>query len=572
MEACAHVPNHLDVVPPELLNPSVEERRRADRGEAARLLDGFLRRLAHREALCRRVLGRLAHAFLRRAGHHELGFARLGDYTRERLGVSAREVQDLARVAHRLERLPLTARAFAEGGLPWSHVRLLASVAEPQTELRWLIRAAGSARDLADHIRERRHVPPDEETEPVARFAIRCPRAARAAWLAAVELARRMSGAELAPAAAAEAIAAEALSGAPAPETADSTPAPHVAGARHAVDPPEDLDWDAVEEVLPAAVAELAMGCEHLGSFALDARLREAQRAMQRLDWQTGRLLHLMGAMHLYRPIGFPSLSAYVEARLGFSSRKARSLVAVDRRTAAVPELGIAYREGRLSWLRTLVLAPVADPAAASAWIARAAAVTLRRLVAEVEWALETAEAGRPALPPPRGLPLRLLVERQMCAHAAGGPGDAAVTFSGPASVVALFESAVGAWRRAGEPRWRAFARLLEHVRAEWSGQPAHRDPVFARDGWRCAAPACGSRGNLHDHHLVFRSRGGTNARDNRVTVCAWHHLRGIHGGRVRAHGIAPDAVTWQLGCRPAGAPLMVAIGDSYVSGAPADG
>ena len=100
---------------------------------------------------------------------------------------------------------------------------------------------------------------------------------------------------------------------------------------------------------------------------------------------------------------------------------------------------------------------------------------------------------------------------------------------------------------------------------AEWQAQPRHRDPIFGRDGWRCAVPACSSRRNLHDHHLLFRSRGGDNAHDNRITVCAWHHLRGIHGGRVRAWGMAPDAITWQLGVRPGGPPLLTLLGDRYV-------
>ena len=52
--------------------------------------------------------------------------------------------------------------------------------------------------------------------------------------------------------------------------------------------------------------------------------------------------------------------------------------------------------------------------------------------------------------------------------------------------------------------------------------------------------PACSARRNLHDHHLLFRSRGGGNARDNRITVCAWHHLRGIHQGR-RVLFVNPD-------------------------------
>src|SRR4030095_7336835 len=84
------------LVPSELLQvPARAEARRIDRWACAPLLDGWLRRLARQESVCRRVVGQLA-AFLRRRGHQRLGFARLGDYTRERLGLGARAVQGLA--------------------------------------------------------------------------------------------------------------------------------------------------------------------------------------------------------------------------------------------------------------------------------------------------------------------------------------------------------------------------------------------------------------------------------------------------------------------------------------------
>src|SRR5439155_9389188 len=91
--------------------------------DAALVLDGWLRRLAAQEARCRMVLGTLARHFLARRGHHELGFARCGDYTRERLGLSARELQSLATVSARLERLPPLRAAFADGVLNWAQVR-----------------------------------------------------------------------------------------------------------------------------------------------------------------------------------------------------------------------------------------------------------------------------------------------------------------------------------------------------------------------------------------------------------------------------------------------------------------
>jgi type I restriction enzyme R subunit len=68
-----------------------------------------------------------------------------------------------------------------------------------------------------------------------------------------------------------------------------------------------------------------------------------------------------------------------------------------------------------------------------------------------------------------------------------------------------------------------------------------------------------------HDHHLLFRSRGGGNARDNRITVCVWHHLHGLHGGCVRAWGRAPMLVHWEIGVEAECVPLLRTRGDRYV-------
>jgi hypothetical protein len=94
------------------------------------------------------------------------------------------------------------------------------------------------------------------------------------------------------------------------------------------------------------------------------------------------------------------------------------------------------------------------------------------------------------------------------------------------------------------------FEALLDHALAVWSqrapGSP-RPDPVIERDGYRCLVPGCTSRRNLHDHHVVFRSAGGTDALDNRVTLCAYHHQRGVHAGRMRVRGRAPDELEFEL-------------------------
>jgi hypothetical protein len=265
--------------------------------------------------------------------------------------------------------------------------------------------------------------------------------------------------------------------------------------------------------------------------------------------------------------MGFSSREEYVRERLGISTAKARMLVAVERHTWRTPALMDAYRNGELSALQALALAPIVDEPVAHAWLQRSGNVTLRRLWDEVNWALDVRDAATrwsPIAPPALGSPLPR-PERQMRAPGPWEDCVATVTFVGPRSVVALFRSAISAFRVAGEPDWRAFERLIDHARVEWLAQPRHRDPIFERDGWRCTVPACNSRSTLHDHHLQWRSRGGNNAQDNRTTVCAGHHLHGVHAGFIAASGHAPHAIHWQLGIARRRPPFLELLGDTYV-------
>ena len=637
-----------------LERPHRDELRNVDRPEATLEIDRHLRRLGRQEALARQVLGRLAAVFLARRAHHVLGFACLGDYAAERLGLSVRELETAACTVRAVDGLPLIAAAFAAGELRWTQVRLLAGVATAEDEARWLDVARGrTTRALEAVIRAARRsggasrevgaalgdgiggtdCDGDGDTidgEPELRLTVRCPRRTRAMWRQAVELARRMAGAQVPVWQAAEAIAAEGLSGVAAEQVCP--PEPTAAPPALPADPDEatigvpDLDWSAVAEAIPDEIGRLAEGGDDLDAFALDARLRAVLDAARRIDWQTGRLLRLFFDLRLHELAGFPSRSRYVRERLGMSVRKARALVAVERKAWEAPDFAEAYHSGALSWLQALVLLPVVLEDTAAAWVARARQTTLRRLSAEVEWALDRRDEHPILLPPgppaygaalegseagdgvhagewvgagvpagaddgtetwdgseagdgsdagdgseagePGARQMRAAVEHVGCGrghHPTDVITDAEVGFRGPASVVALMRSAILAFTHPCEPPWRGLERLLEHVTTEWQRQPRHRDPVFARDGWRCAVPACNARRSLHDHHVVFRSRGGDNRQSNRVTVCAWHHQHGIHGGRVRAWGRAPASIRWQLGVRWGRAPLMDLLGDFFV-------
>jgi hypothetical protein len=454
-------------------------------------------------------------------------------------------------------------------------VRLLTGVATQDTETECLALARGrTVRALAALIRDGgRSATEDEgdDEERCARFRLRCSRRLVRLWGTVVELARRMAGSELTQGQAAEAIAAEGLAARPPcgetwPEGWRTTTAP--------LDPTEtrdvfaDLDWMAVVEAIPEDVAGLADGVEDLDAAALDERMGAAVRALHRVDWQMGRLLRVFLDRRLYRLIRFPSAARYLTERLGISARKARALVALERKTWEAPALGEAYRDGALSALQALTVLPVIAERTAAQWVTRAQEVTLRRLSDEVEWALTLRDGLTPIAPPPPRASLAI-AERQMCARPEWEWPDAELVFTAPVSVVALFRSAILAFAHPADSFPDGLEKLLLHVKAEWEAQPRHRDPVFARDGWRCAVPVCTARRELHDHHLVFRSHGGGNDRDNRITLCAWHHLHGIHAGRIRAWGEAPASVTWEIGVRAGRRPLLRVDGAGYAIAPP---
>ena len=103
------------------------------------------------------------------------------------------------------------------------------------------------------------------------------------------------------------------------------------------------------------------------------------------------------------------------------------------------------------------------------------------------------------------------------------------------------------------------FEAMLERARQAWlASDPAapRPDPVIERDGYRCAVPGCTSRRNLHDHHIRFRSAGGSDDPSNRITLCAFHRQRCLHAGRMRIAGAAPDGLVFELGVRPGKAAL----------------
>ncbi len=528
-------------------------------------LDARLVALARTDAPLRRVLARLAGALVEtrrgRRGWEPLGFARAADYARERPGLSARELLDLAHVDAALAKLPAIEAALAAGRLGWTKARLLCRVATPEDESRWLA-AAGrlSAAALAREVRAcdvgslegggaSPCAEPDEERE---RLRVRATRRVLVRWGDVKRTLRCVAGEWLPAETCVELVAAEVLSAIGLDAAVDAAP-PLPRRSRGEPEPREPM---LAPPEAPAAtvlpwVAALTAGLDAASPRELDARLCRAAALERGLLARMGPLLLAFAAARGHQAFGFRSLDAYARERLGMSPRKARALLRVERACVRSPALAEAWRSGRLSWSRAqalvpLVLAPGSERFHA-AWLARAAEVTARRLEDDVDFALASGAFDPTQLPAlPSGV--------QIGARPTGAETD--VTSESwvanvPADVGRLFRACLcSVQRRLGASPGAALAAMFEHCIATWRRPPGrlpaeHR--VFERDGWRCTVPGCTSYRNLHAHHVVFRSAGGSDEDANLTTLCAFHHQRGVHAGAIRVLGRAPDGLVFEL-------------------------
>jgi hypothetical protein len=331
--------------------------------------------------------------------------------------------------------------------------------------------------------------------------------------------------------------------------------------------------------------------------FELDARLRRAVRLEQRLDAQIAPLLrHVIASEYEWRG-RYRTLASLARDCLGMSPRKARALLQLERAGDLCPELRAAYRDGAISWVQARLLAPLllgdAEGDWRRTWVDWAQGVTVRLLEEAVDRALLWREADPPAWEACREEPDRAAstlrdpghgrreselasAERKTCAQPTDPLARVSLRITAPLDVARLFNAVLSTLRRAMERETgrlpteaEGFETMIDHalhtwgVDDPWLRQRLRRSmgnkyAVFERDGWRCTVPGCTSRRNLHAHHIVFRSAGGSDALENQTTLCAHHHQRGVHAGYVRIGGRAPGTLCFELGTRAGGPPLVV--------------
>jgi 5-methylcytosine-specific restriction endonuclease McrA len=546
-----HTSSPAALVPPEdlvreawtLEPPAPHEIPGILRDEAGLLLDRLLTRVARGRGALDVALGDGLAALQVGDRTLRLGYSGIGDYAYERLGIAQRTAQNMARLARQLRDRPLLREAVRKGVVSVRKAQAILPLALGDAEAEWVARArAETVRALEAAVREAGR-PGGEEDEPWERIVFAMSPEGRAKLDRAMDLAGRLLGAASPKWQRLEAMCEEYLGAHPVEvledEGSEGEAVPYLLEAVKEGLEQEMQRWQWLEDINPGTPVEAPAGRAAdrilLDPHELDAELRELAGMRERWDELLGHLAMLLRMVGLWRDMHCASFGHYAAERLGMAGRTVEQRIALERRLYELPELRAAMREGRVSYEKARLVARAANETTVKDWITRAEKVPCVALRREIEAAEEA----------------------QTCAR---GSLDLRV----PERVGKLLSAAFRA-ARAAAGEWLnpegCLVRVAEHfIRTYEDALLTRRSrgtKVLARDGGWCQAPGC-SRPAVHVHHVVFRSRGGGNDEANLASLCAAHHLHGVHAGYVRVRGTAPDGLTWELGLGPGGAPLEV--------------
>ncbi|HET7754130.1 MAG TPA: HNH endonuclease signature motif containing protein, partial [Anaeromyxobacteraceae bacterium] len=461
----------------------------------------------------------------------QLGY-HLDDYAREVLDIGERTTRQLVRLATELRDRPKLREALRSGKVRIRAAETVLPVAVGDAEATWVERAARcTVRELEEAVRRARSgLDADEEW---LRLRTHLSDDDRVIVDGALDLAGVLEP-ELSRIERFEAIAQEFLGWVS--SSAEPPDDNRLLGIAFRRFDPGNLDRRAALErdtdrwaILPVVggIPAPDLGLDELSTAQeIDARLRELARRRASLDDVIGWCAHALRRSGVPSILGFATFRQYVEERLGLPPRAVEQREALERRLWASPALRDARRR-KVSYEKLRVLSRLPERDIRS-WTPRALALTCIELRRRVEG------------------------ERERQTRAAK-----TLAVSMPRRIAALVAAAVQEVRDRVHrllPLGKCLSFISGHFVMTWQHElrPARTraQKVRERDQGLCQVPGC-SRAAVHTHHVEFRSHGGSDDVENLTALCAWHHLRGVHGGYLRVAGRAPDALRWFLNGEP---------------------
>ncbi|UCH30406.1 MAG: HNH endonuclease [Myxococcales bacterium] len=551
------------------------------------LLDGELYRLARGAGRLRLRIGQALHRLGR--DYRELGFSTLGAYALERCCRGGRWAAESRALAGRLESLPQLSAALETGSIGWSMAELLARHATPQIEASLLQVARGKTVQAMRIALSPNEEPDDDElartlslTVPVEEaWALQATRmiiehmdgkSAGEHWLGSLLAEGYVSLLELVH-----------------PAENDFSAQIEAEDTAWRVEMKRVQDLHARAELRSGLAVTMhpnageAPDVDDLptGVEQLDTRIREYSAELGSRDLFFGRVAQRFLVLGGWQSLGFVSEAHYARERLGMSRASLRSKVSLARRSRGLDHVVDALQQGRIGFEAAQLVARIATVDTERAWVERAAHRTFKHLREEVQ-AVEIATrlAGETGRSPPNeeqigqmqalersilsGELLRNVCRKEARDDADGALDEAtAVQISGspggrvtvrirlPGDLLRQYRQLEGFHSR--ELPGTSFVQFLC-----WSfwrtwvptlGFSDKWEVIYRRDRYRCTSPVCHQR-NVTLHHVQYRAHGGTDSPDNLTSPCAFCHLEGQHGGRLK---ILPPGSnpTWVLGRQP---------------------
>jgi len=569
----------------------------ASGGDEIGTLDEELYRLARGAGRLRLRIGQALHQLAR--GFHELGFSTLGAYAFERCSRGGRWAGESRALARRLESLPVLAHALETGSIGWSMAELLARHASPESEAALLAVARGRTVQAMRIALSPKESPEElEDDELVRTLSLTVP--VEDAW--ALEATRMMvehmdgqsPGSHWLGSLLAEGTVSLLELFEPTNDDISANIDARATAWRAELRRLQHQHTAAELESRPTVAAEPLAGeapeVDDLpaGVEALDARIRQYSAELASRDLFFGRMALRFFAVRGWQALGFHSEAHYARERLGMSRASLRSKISLARRTRGYEHVVEAVQGGRIGFEAAQLVARIATTDTEQAWVERAASRTFKHLREEVQ-AVELASrlAAQTDRSPPSDEHLDQMQElersilsgellRSVARDSAGEASDpeeetrdpvedeeAAVQISGtsggkvtlrirvPGDVLVHFRELERAHGRRLPGTsfiqflcvtfWRTWVPTLG-ISDRW-------EAIYRRDRYRCTSPVCHQR-NVTLHHVQYRANGGTDDPDNLTSPCAFCHLEGEHGGRLKILPPGSDP-TWVLGRRP---------------------
>jgi hypothetical protein len=524
--------------------------------EFSRIVDGVLTNVARGHGALALAIGECLEALAVGDRVFEVGgYCNVPDYARERHGIPASTAVKLLRFSRELRNRPLLRAAVREGKVTVSQAEAVLPVAIGDAERLWVARASNwTVRRLVEEVKNRRS-PPDEPADLATGAGERreeeAPRVGQDAydreerWTRLVfhlpaggqqiidegnALAREALGNPGAPTwQCIRAVLDESFAsgreaacdpGPPAERRHDEAPSLQMLG--------ESLDeqcayWAALVRVpnieAPEDDARL-MRDPHV----IDQILRRHVKSLRRWDVLFGHLALLSERMRCWWIAGFASFEHYCVERLGMAVRTVEQRIALEQRLQELPSLRAAMDDGSVSYEMARIIAANADRASVDLRIEQARRTTciaFRRRVEADEEAQMSARRKFKAV-----VPQSVAADLDAAFRAVRERSDAPLSRGD--CLVALYADFIAVWKPLLARRRTLHRRVLE------------------RDRYRCQVHGC-SRTASHAHHIELRSRGGKDEMSNLISLCVAHHLRGVHKGRIRVTGKAPDQLVWTL-------------------------